>query len=360
MLLPTTYAVTIAILIFATLCWGSWAITLKKSRWRFEVYSIDFALGALLLAVLGAFTVGSMGSEISAQDNYLLSAKTQMIYAFAAGCVVNLALMLFVASVDLAGMAVAAPIVMGLALIVGEIWQYVGAQKGSVAALAGGCVLVLVSGVTVALAKGKLEGVRSRLAAAAKLLEEPAVDAAVPAKKKRVDEVKGPGALRGVWIAIPAGFLLGLFYPILSISMEGELGLSNPFAEMVIFSIGMFLSTFVYNLYFMNLPVKGAPISVFAYFTGNLGQHGLGLVGGMLWMAGACGLLVAIAAQGEAKVDPSIARAFGYGAGVLSLFWGMTVWREFADGDGGVKRLSAITALLLVGGIVLTAMVPLL
>ena len=358
MLLPTTYAITLAVLIFATLCWGSWANTLKKSSWRFEVYYIDFAIGALLLAVVAAYTVGSMGSEISVQDNYLLSSKTQMIYAFMAGCVMNLALMMFVAAVDLGGMAVAGSIVFGLALVVGAIWNYIGTQTGSVAALAGGSVLALLSVVTATFAKGKLEGIRSRLAAAAKLLEEPPAEALAPGKKKRVEQSTGPGPLRGVWLAIPAGLLFGAFYPAVGLSMEGELGLSNPFALMLIFSIGMFVSTFIYNLYFMNLPVKGLPISVFAYFTGTLGQHAMGLLGGMLWMAGACALLIALAAQGEAKVVPSIAKAFGYGAGMLSLFWGVTIWKEFAEGDGGVKRLLAITLLLLAGGIVLTAMAP--
>ena len=356
MLLPTTYAVTIAVLILCTLCWGSWANTLKTSRWRFELYYMDFAVGAALAGVIAAYTIGSMGSDISVQDNFLLSGKKQILFAFVAGCVVNLAIMLMVAATDLAGMSVAVPIVMGLALIVGTIWNYGMTQTGSIAALGGGILLVLGAVVAAALAKAKIEGIRSQRAAAAKLLEEVPVEPLIAGKKKKVVEVSGPGPLLGVWLGIAAGLLMGAFYPLVGLSTEGELGLTNPFAVTLIFSVGMLASTFIYNLYFMNLPVKGLPTSFFAYFTGTLKQHLQGILGGMLWMIGACALFAGLAAQGEAKVPSSVGYAFGYGAGLIAIFWGLLVWKEFADSDGGVKRLLGIMTVFLAAGIVLVAM----
>ncbi len=358
MLLPTTYAVTIAVLILCTLCWGSWANTLKQSRWRFELYYIDFAIGAVLAGVIAAYTVGSMGSDISVQDNFLLSGKKQVLFAFVAGCIVNLAIMLLVAATDLAGMSVAVPIVMGLALVVGVIWNYVMTQTGSIAALVGGILLVIGAVVVAAVAKAKIEGIRSRMASAAKLLEEPPVEPIVAGKKKKVVEASGPGPLLGVWLAIAGGFLMGAFYPLVGLSTEGELGLTNPYAVTLIFSVGMLASNFIYNLYFMNLPVKGLPISFFAYFTGTFKQHLQGMIGGLLWMVGACALFAALAAQGEAKVPSSIAYAFGYGAGLIAILWGVLVWKEFADSDGGVKRLLGMMTVMFAVGIVLVAMAP--
>lgn len=358
MLLPTTYAVTIAVLVLCTLCWGTWANTLKKSRWRFELYYIDFAIGAVLAGVIAAYTVGSMGSDISVQDNFLLSGKKQVIFAFIAGCVINLAIMLMVAATDLAGMSVAVPIIMGLALIVGAIWNYVMTQTGSIAALVGGILLVIGAVIVAALAKAKIEGIRSEMATAAKLLEAAPVESIVVGKKKKVVEVAGPGPLRGVWLAIAGGFLMGAFYPLVGLCTEGELGLTNPYAVTLIFSVGMLASTFIYNLYFMNLPVKGLPTSFFAYFTGTLKQHFEGMLGGALWIVGTGALFAGLAAQGEAKVPSSIGYGFGYGAGLIAILWGLLVWKEFANADGGVKRLLGMMTVLLAVGIVLVAIAP--
>ncbi|MCX6614077.1 MAG: multidrug DMT transporter permease, partial [Acidobacteria bacterium] len=142
-------------------------------------------------------------------------------------------------------------------------------------------------------------------------------------------------------------------------STEGELGISNPFAVTLLFSFGILLSTFIYNLYFMNLPVKGLPISFFAYFTGKLGQHGLGLLGGIIWMAGACANFAAAAAQGEAKAGPAVSYALGQGATFVSLLWGLLVWKEFAGASSAVSRLLVFMSLLFLAGLALVAIAPL-
>ena len=358
MLIPTTYAATIVLLVFALLCWGSWANTLKQSKWRFELYYIDFSLGAVIAAVVLAFTVGSMGTEISVQDNFLLSGKKQILYAFIAGCVFNLANMLLVAAIDLIGMSIAFPVAMGLALIVGVGWNYFMLQTGSVPALAVGCVLLLIAVIMASIAQGKMAAIRSRFAAE-KLLAETPVESVLPAKKKRSDMPAGPSAYLGVWIAVIGGLLLGAFYPIAATSMEGELGFSNPLAVTLVASIGILLSTIIYNLYFMNLPVRGLPISFFAYFTGTLKQHALGMAGGLLWMAGTCAAYSASLAQADSKATPTTTYAITQAATLLSVFWGLWLWKEFADADSGVKRQLAIMLALFIAGIALVAIAPL-
>lgn len=363
MLLPTTYTITIALIFLSILCWGFWASTFKKSLWRFELYYIDFSLGTVLAALLAAFTVGSMGSDISVEDTFLLVGKKQILLAFGAGCLFNLANMLIVAGVEMAGMSVAFPVGIGLALIVGAIWNYFAQQAGSAAMVFGGVALVLISVILSAVAHGKMQAIRKRAAAAlAAEMQPPEEDpklAASNARRKKAAEEAGPGAYRGVWLAIAGGMLLGTFYPVMMMSTEGELGISNPFAVTLIFSIGILLSTFIYNLYFMNLPVKGLPISFFAYFTGSMGQHAMGLLGGMIWMIGACANFSAGAAQGEAKLGAWVSYAFGQGAVLVSLICGMMIWKEFSGADGGTKRLLGILSLLFLIGLGLSALAPL-
>jgi glucose uptake protein len=361
MLLPSTYALTMALLVLSILCWGSWAITLKKSSWRFELFYIDFSLGALLAAVVAAFTFGSMGTDLSVQDSFLLVSKRPILMAFAAGCIFNLANMLITGAVEVAGMTVAFPVGLGLALIVSVIWNYVSLQTGNVFLIFGGVLLLLIAVVLTAIAQSMIERTRRKAAAAAIAAAEapadPNITAAAAARKKRAaEEQAGPGAMLGVWLALAGGLVMGMFYPVVGLAMDGELGFSNPFAVLMLFSIGILVSTFVYSLYFMNLPVKGLPVSFFAYFTGRLGQHGLGILGGMIWMTGACANFAAAAAQGEAKVGPAaFSYLLGHGAVVVSLIWGLLVWKEFAGDKGSATRVMGIVALLLLAGVGLVA-----
>ncbi len=361
MLLPTTYALTMALLLLSMLCWGSWANTLKKSGWRFELFYIDFSLGAVFAAVIAAFTVGSMGTDLSVNDTFLLVGKRQILLAFAAGCIFNLANMLLVAAIEMAGMSVAFPVGIGLALIVGVIWSYTMQQVGNAYMLFGGCFLVLIAVILSAVAHGMMETIRRKAAkaVAAAMAAELPPEPQIQTKKKKRDESEGPGIYRGVWLALAAGLLMGSFYPVMGMSTEGEVGITNPFAVTLLFSFGILVSTFVYNLYFMNLPVKGLPISFFAYFTGRLGQHGLGLLGGVIWMIGACANFAAAAAQGEAKAGPAVSYALGQGATFVSLLWGLLVWKEFAGASSAVTRLLLIMSLLFLAGLSLVAISPL-
>jgi glucose uptake protein len=365
MLLPNAYWITLVVLLFSMRCWGSWANTLKKSGWRFELFYIDFSLGAVITAVLAAFTLGSMGPDISVQDNFLLSGKKQIFFAFLAGCVFNLANMLLVAAIEVAGMSVAFPIGIGLALIVGVIWNFFLAQVGNPFYLFGGCALVLVAIVLAAMAHSGMASLRRKaekeaLAAAQAALaaQEPAP--AQPVRRKKSDEEpSGPGMWLGIVLSLVAGVLMGSFYPAVTVSMEGDLGLNNPYAVALLFSIGIFLTTFIYNLYFMNLPVKGLPISFFAYFTGKPGQHLLGLLGGIIWMAGAIANFVGSAATGDAKAGPAVSYALGQGATLVSVLWGLLVWKEFDGATGPIMRNVYLMIFFFLAGLAAVAVAPL-
>jgi glucose uptake protein len=360
MLLPTTYAMSMALLVLSVLCWGSWANTLKKSGWRFELYYMDFALGLLLASLGMAFTVGSMGTDLSVSDSFLLVAKRPIFLAFAAGCIFNLGNMLLVAAVDVSGMSVAFPIGIGLAFIIGAIWNSIAQQTGNALLLFGGCGIVLLALILAAVAQGQLGAVRRKAAAAAAAAamppEEPLASSAPGARRKKIETPKGPSALLGVWLALAAGLLLGASYPVMLMSAETELGFSNPFAALLVFSMGVLITTFIYNLYFMNLPVKGEPVSFFAYFTGSIGQHGLGLLGGVLWAVGMGANGAAAAAQDAAKVGPGLSYVIGQGAAVIASLWGLLVWREFAEATSGTSRLMLLVVALLAAGMAMVGL----
>ena len=145
MILPHTYLATLLVLFLSMLCWGSWANTQKMSgKWRFELFYFDYAFGVLLTAVICAFTFGSLGYDgFSFLDDMLNGGKRYVAMGFGAGVIFNLANMLLVAAIAVAGLAVAFPVGIGLALIIGVIWNYMIRPQGNAILLFVGCALVV-------------------------------------------------------------------------------------------------------------------------------------------------------------------------------------------------------------------------
>ena len=134
---------------------------------------------------------------------------------------------------------------------------------------------------------------------------------------------------QGLVLSLVSGVLMGSFYPLVEMSREGEIGL-GPYTAGVMFSIGVLITTFIFNLYFMNLPVQGEPVPITAYFQGGIKNHLLGLIGGMIWCAGAITNFVAASAPPDVNVSPAMSYAMGQGATLISALWGLLVWKEFA------------------------------
>ena len=127
MILPASQAATLALLIISLICWGSWANTLKLAgKWRFELYYYDFALGFALLAVVAAFTGGSLNSgELTFQENFLITGYRNMAYVIVAGVIFNLGNMLLTATIAVAGMALAFTVTFATALVVSTAWSLI-------------------------------------------------------------------------------------------------------------------------------------------------------------------------------------------------------------------------------------------
>lgn len=333
MIVPSTFFIALLCTILSMVCWGTWANTFKWSgKWRFELFYYDYTLGVVIAAVIAALTFGSLGDDLSVYDNFLIAGKMKILYGLAAGGIFNLANMLLVAAISVAGMAVAFPVGIGLALVVGVIWNFALNPQGNPELLFAGVALVVCAIVVDARAyslHGEAKGAAARKA-----------------------------GVKGIALSLVSGVLMGSFYPLVELGKQGENGL-GPYSIGLVFSVGVFFSTFFYNIYFLNLPVQGQPIGMFEYFTGTARQHALGVVGGAIWCAGAIANFAAASAPPSVQVGPAISYALGQGATLISALWGLLYWKEFAGAGPAVRRLIWIMLALFVIGLSMVSVAPL-
>jgi glucose uptake protein len=344
MILPSTYLGAIYLMLLSMICWGSWANSFKLTKnWRFELFYFDYSLGVVFAALIAGLTFGNLGFDgFSFVDDLRHAGLRQDAWALVAGAVFNLANMLLVAAISVAGMAVAFPVGIGLALVIGVVWNYAINPTGNRELLFGGTAIIVAAIIVDALAYRSYALQRSRQAA----------------REGKSRQVRKSMSTKGIILSLVAGVLMGSFFPLLQNGMVPEIGL-GPYAVAFVFSLGVFFSTFVFNLVFMNLPIEGAPIEIMDYFKGTWKSHGLGILGGMIWVAGLISNLAAASAEGPAKVGPAVSYGIGQGATMVSALWGIFVWREFAGADSKVRTLVAVMLILFVGGLTLVSIAPL-
>jgi len=351
MILPHTYIATLLVVFFSMLCWGSWANTQKMSgKWRFELFYFDYAFGVLLLAVICAFTFGSMGDDgFSFLDDLVIGGKRFVALGFGAGVIFNLANMLLVAAIAVAGLAVAFPVGIGLAMIIGVIWNYIIRPQGNAMLLFVGCALVVGAMVVDAIAYRAMELLRAEMRA----------------QTGKTKSTRRKVSLKGVFLSLASGVLMGSFYPLVVMAKSSDMGGTagdgglGPYSIGVVFALGVFLSTFVFNLFFMNLPVQGEPLEFPDYFKGLPKQHLLGVIGGIIWCAGTIANFVGSSAPEAVQVGPAISLALGQGAAMVSAVWGLVVWKEFAGADSRIKSLLVIMFVLFIAGLAMVSVAPL-
>lgn len=357
-MIPTTYSVTLLLMILSMLCWGSWANTMKMAgRWRFELYYFDYVIGVMLSATVAALTFGSVEMVIPDSDqvlfpfldNLAVTGKRQMALAAAGGVVFNLANLLLVAAISVAGLAVAFPVGIGLALIIGAVLNFIINPAGRPELVFSGVGLVVLAIVMTAAAYTALSKQRQA--------EQP--PEAPPEPRKRGRQVaRKASPWKGIGLSLAAGVLMGLFYPLVEMSKQGDLGL-GPYAAAFCFAVGVLLSTPVFNLFFMNLPVEGDPVGFRDYLTGTARQHALGVLGGIIWSVGTITNFVAASAPKAVNVGPAVSYAMGQGATLVSTLWGLLLWKEFAGANAGVKARIWLMLLLYAAGLGLLSVAPL-
>jgi len=366
MILPTTYVAALLLLILSFFCLGTWVNLFRSTgtRWRFELFYIDFAIGAILVSVIAAFTLGTLGSELAFSDRMLVAGRTSQACVFAAGLIFNLGNMLLLAAVSLIGMTAAFPLSVGLALVITSFFRF---DAHNYVLLIAGIVLMIVALVvdrnacrfrdrTVA----KSRAAAPKPAAVAGTAGASVTTSTVQPKAAKVASKTSPVKTRsrktgkGLLIALLAGVALGLFYPVAQQGMSGDFGL-GPYAGVLMFSIGMLISTFVYNFYFLNIAIDGGPVGFGAYFKGNAGQHFMGFGGGAMWAIGALAAALATAVPAQAGVQPALMVILPLASVLLIMFWGVIRWKEFAPAASDSKVSVGITALLFLVSLILLA-----
>jgi len=335
MFLPETYHVALFLMILSMLCWGSWANTLKLCpRFRFQLFYWDYVFGVLLGAIVWGLTAGSLGHAgppfTSAIANTPASA---IVYALCGGAIFNVANLLLVAAIDVAGLAVAFPIGIGLALIVGAVSSYLVHPAADPLLLFGGVALVTVAIV---------------------------LDAAA---YRRRDKEARAATTRGIVISLIAGLLMGSFYPLVAHAMAAdpahpEIPAPGPYAIAFFFALGVLLINFPANWLLMKKPLDGKPpVNGADYWKAELGWHMAGVFGGFVWCAGAVSNFVA--SQAHVNIGPAVSYSIGQGATMVSALWGVFVWREFAGASRWAKVLLIFMFVFFLLGLCAVAVAPL-
>jgi glucose uptake protein len=341
MVLPITSTGVWILALVALLCLGSWANMLKLGgRWRFEYFYYDFVLGILLTAGAAVLLLGSARpQDLTFQDNMLLSGYRKMAWAVGSGLALNLGTTLLLASMSIGGMSVAFPVSLGLALAIGAVWDYVNTVQANAAATFVG-VCLLMAGVIVAILAHRRR---------ARVMREASQKALTPDPRVKTKRPKPAGAPLMIILAVVGGIALSTFPRILGMATSGENGLA-PYSAIILLAASAFISAPFFVLFFTTFPVTGSPGSIGGYFAGNIRQHLLGIVGGVLWGVGMLSSLLVAAAPANLQLNTLAQYPMLNGAVVIAPLWGLLAWREF-DGAGqrGHMLVAGMVVLFLAG-----------
>ena len=299
MFTPHSLETALLMMIGSAMFWGSWANSYKGVKnYRFELFYWDYAVGIFLTSLILALTMGSTGNDASSFLNNIRTADTSnIVWAMIAGAIFNLANLLLVAAMDMVGLAIAFPLGIGIALVVGVILSYARQPKGNALLLAVGVVCAVVAVI--------LDGkAYSSLGSAGK-----------------------PVSTKSIIVCVISGVLMGLWAPFMAHAMNNAKHGDplSPYSAAVFLTLGALLSCFIWNIYFMKKPLVGEPVNFSGFFRTSFSNHLLGLLGGVLWGTAMVFNLVAANFTGVA-----ISYAIGQSAPMIAALWGVFVWKEFA------------------------------
>ena len=324
------YALAVFFCVITMFCWGSWGNTQKLAgkTWRYELFYWDYVIGVLLFALVSGLTAGSWGGgDWSFLANLKQASQSNLISAFFGGIVFNAANILLAAAISIAGMSVAFPVGIGLALVLGVFMNYLIDRKGDPTLLLMGVALIVVAILCNAFAYKIKDGM--------------------------VREKKSTNIRTGIGLSIICGVLMSFFYGFVARTMDMNFaaaaptaGKMTPYSAFFVFTVGVFASTFLFNGIAMRKPVTGEPISGREYFKGKLPVHLVGILGGLIWGLGNGINLVA-----AGKAGTAISYGLGQGATLVSALWGILVWREFAGAPKKANILNFVMFLLFLAGL---------
>ena len=333
----SNYTFAVILCVVCMFCWGSWGNTQKLAgkTWRYELFYWDYVIGLLLFSLVAGLTLGSFGEH--EKWGFIANLKdsfgTSWLWPLAAGIVFNLSNILLSAAIAVAGMSVAFPVGVGLALVGGTVFNYLIAPDGKPFGLiAAGLALIVVSIVCNAMA-----------------FKAKSASQAIEQSKQSNNTIKG------LVLAIFAGLLMMWFSPLVNKVIDNTFTAEAPaagkmtaYTAFFIFAVGIFISNFLWNTIAMRRPVQGEPILDGAkrYFGGSFPTHLVGALGGAIW---SLGTLLSFVTAGAAS--PAIAYALGQGATLVSALWGILIWKEFAGAPKKAGVLNFTMFVLFVAGL---------
>ena len=332
MFIVNSYTLAVILCFVIMLCWGSWGNTQKLAAksWRYELFYWDYVIGMVLFALLLAFTAGSIGE---AGRPFLTDLKqasaSSVLWILLGGIIFNASNILLSASTSIAGLSVAFPLGVGLALVLGVINNYrVAVQQGSKT----GNLVLLALGVALVVCAIICNG--------------------IAASRKGDSGISKADQRKGIILALIAGVVMSFFSSFVMRAMDTAnfvtpvAGKVTPYTAIVLFTLGVLLSNFLFNTIVMRKPFVGEPVSYSQYFKGNFKTHLVGMLGGAIWCLGTA--LSYITAE---KAGPAISYALGQGAPMVAAIWGVFIWKEFKGAKKGVYGLLALMFCLFVAGL---------
>ena len=326
MYIVESYPIAILFTVITMVCWGSWANTQKltSKSWRFELFYWDYVIGILLFSAIFGLTLGSTGTAGRSFMADIQQADFKNIgNAVLGGIIFNASNILLVAAMAIAGMAVAFPVGVGIALVFGVLVNYVNDPKGKVLLLFVGVGLVVIAILLDAIAFKKMSKTNNKVSS------------------------------KGIILSVSAGVLMSLFYYFVAKSMFvnfsiPEAGKLSPYTALFFFAVGVFVSNFLFNTIFMKKPVEGSALNYSDYFKGGFKSHLMGVLGGVIWILG---MSLNILASGKAGF--AISYGLGQGATLVAAIWGVFIWKEFKGADKNVNNLIMFMFLAYLGGLAL-------
>ena len=327
MFIVNSYSLAVICCIITMLCWGSWGNTQKMTdkSWRFELYYWDYALGILLFSLFLGFTLGSFGEEGRSFVSDLKQATPgNLLNCILGGIIFNASNILLTDSMALAGMAVAFPLGVGIALVLGVFVNYFTAPKGD--------PVILFTGVLLIVAAIICNG--------------------IAAAKANKGESNGNNQKKGIMLALAAGLLMAFFYRFVAAAMDlnnfeqPTVGMLTPYSAFFVFSVGLFVSNLLFNSFIMKHPFSGTPIRFSEYRKGKPYNHLVGIFGGCIWALG-----TALSYIAAGKAGAAISYALGQGAPMIAAIWGVFVWKEFKGSSRSTHELLTLMFILFITGL---------
>lgn len=315
--------------IITMICWGLWSVTMRKTdNWRFEAWYMDY----IWSIVAGTFIIGTILGGVSSQgwhadaflNSVLHSNPTAIGWALFAGMVWGAGNILLVTAIRLAGLALAFPIGIGLALALGTVLAYITNPSAT------SKPLNLFIGLGFVL-----------LAIGANSLAHTTKHAHIPSSNLK----------RGVQVAVICGVLISLFpFPFNFAFASGLNGYTGAF----FMTVGALVVTIPLLPYVMRRPLipKEKPITFAEYKRAKPAWHAWAALGGFIW---SMGMVFNLVVANQPKFSVAIAYTIGQCAAMVAAIWGIFIAKEFQGASNKTYQYLGVMFVFYIIGIIFLA-----